>query len=156
MSQLCHGSSAVMACAKLWHDLIIISHIRAACIFTGFGLWALKHIMTEVPGPSVAVWATSLSPLYKWPVYRANTGNQHWLIWANKAVIWPAIDMYSWGCLVVKQGPSIWTVKSSAQPCKQLLSFQKHDFQICWFCWCNENARVLQLTYDMESDNDGL
>ena len=30
----CHGSSAVMTCAKLWPDLTIVSHVRATHIFT--------------------------------------------------------------------------------------------------------------------------
>ena len=38
----CHDSSAVMACAKLWHDLMTIFHVRATCISTSLRSWAHK------------------------------------------------------------------------------------------------------------------
>ena len=46
----CHGSSAVVACAKLWPDLIIIRHSWTRCIFTKFGLWVLNFLVKWVPG----------------------------------------------------------------------------------------------------------
>ena len=48
----CHDSSAVMACAKLWPDLIIKFHKRARQIFTRYGLWAHKPLVKRVPGPN--------------------------------------------------------------------------------------------------------
>ena len=46
----CHDSSAVMACAKLWPDIINCLHVRARHIFTRFGLWAHKMLVKHVPG----------------------------------------------------------------------------------------------------------
>ena len=47
MSQFCtcHDSWAVMACAKLWHDLMIIFHVRATCIVKRFWLWVCKSFV---------------------------------------------------------------------------------------------------------------
>ena len=45
----CHDSWAVMACAKLWPDLIISFHVRATYIFTRFGLWAHKLFVKCIP-----------------------------------------------------------------------------------------------------------
>ena len=36
----CHNSSAVVTCAKLWSDWIIVFQLRPTWIFTGFGWWA--------------------------------------------------------------------------------------------------------------------
>ena len=41
----CHNSWAVVACAKLWHDLVMNFHVRAAHIFTRFGWWADKSFV---------------------------------------------------------------------------------------------------------------
>ena len=46
----CHDSSAVMTCAKLWPDLIIIIIVKARIIFTRFQLWAHKTFAKQVPG----------------------------------------------------------------------------------------------------------
>ena len=46
----CHDSRAVMTCANLWLDWIIISHLRAITIFTRFGLWAQKMLVKSVTG----------------------------------------------------------------------------------------------------------
>ena len=45
----CQDSSAVMTCAKLWPDLIIIRHVKATLNFTKFGLWAHKPLLKRVP-----------------------------------------------------------------------------------------------------------
>ena len=52
MSQFstCHSSSAAVACAKLWYNLIIIFHIRTTHIFTRFGSWVHKPWVRCVPG----------------------------------------------------------------------------------------------------------
>ena len=42
----CHDSFAVMACAKLWTDWMIIFHGRARYIFTKFQLWAHLAFVT--------------------------------------------------------------------------------------------------------------
>ena len=49
-SQFCtyHDSSAVMACAKLWLDWIIMFHARTTCIFARFGLWPHKHYISPL------------------------------------------------------------------------------------------------------------
>ena len=39
----CHDSTAVVTCAKLWPDLVIIYHISVTCHFTRFGWWALNR-----------------------------------------------------------------------------------------------------------------
>ena len=44
----CHDSSAVVACAKLWPVLIIISRIRATYVFTIFRLWMNKPFVWNV------------------------------------------------------------------------------------------------------------
>ena len=45
----CHDSLAVMACAKLWTDLIIIFHMRAVNIFTRFVIWVRKSLVKWFP-----------------------------------------------------------------------------------------------------------
>ena len=47
MLQICthHDSPAVMTCAKLLPELIIIFHVKAGCNFTRFGLWAHKPLV---------------------------------------------------------------------------------------------------------------
>ena len=47
----CHDSSAVMACAKLWHDQTIILHITVTHIVARFGLWAHKRLAWDGPLP---------------------------------------------------------------------------------------------------------
>ena len=51
-SQFCtsHDSLAVVACAKLWLDWIIILYDRATCIFARFGLRAHTPFVKQVPG----------------------------------------------------------------------------------------------------------
>ena len=44
----CHDSSAVMTCAKLCLDWIIIYKIRATCIFTSLGLWPHDSLVKQV------------------------------------------------------------------------------------------------------------
>ena len=44
----CHDSWAVVACAKLWTDLIIIFHVIVIYIFTRLGLWAHKWFVKWV------------------------------------------------------------------------------------------------------------
>ena len=46
----CQGSSAAMACAKLWLDLIIIFHVKAICIVTSFGWCAHEPFVSWSPG----------------------------------------------------------------------------------------------------------
>ena len=53
-----HDSSAVMTCAKLWPDCIIIFQLRAIWIFAKFGLWAHKPFVKWVPGP---FWGTCVT-----------------------------------------------------------------------------------------------
>ena len=50
-TQFCtgHDSSAVVTCAKLWSDCIIIFHVRATLILTRFEWWARKCLVTWVP-----------------------------------------------------------------------------------------------------------
>ena len=52
MSQFCacHYSSVHMAHTKLWHDPVIVFHVRATPNFTRFGLWAHKSLVKLVPG----------------------------------------------------------------------------------------------------------
>ena len=45
----CHDSSSVMACAKLWPDLVIIFHIRATHILIRFRLGAHKLFVKWIP-----------------------------------------------------------------------------------------------------------
>ena len=46
----CHDSSAVVTCAKLWPDLVIIFHVISTCNFTRFELWAHKLFVRWVSG----------------------------------------------------------------------------------------------------------
>ena len=43
----CHDSWAVMTCAKLWPDQIILFHIRAKRISTRFQLWVHKPFVKQ-------------------------------------------------------------------------------------------------------------
>ena len=43
----CHDSCAVMTCAKLWPDQIILFHIRAKRISTRFQLWVHKPFVKQ-------------------------------------------------------------------------------------------------------------
>ena len=45
----CHASWAVVACAKLWLDWIIMFHVRIIGSFFRFGLKAHKLLMTQAP-----------------------------------------------------------------------------------------------------------
>ena len=53
----CHGSWAVVTCAKLWPDLIIIFQVKSMCSFSRFGL--------SVHKPYVK-WVTGLSTQSNW------------------------------------------------------------------------------------------
>ena len=44
----CHDSWAVMTCAKLWSDWIIIIHVTGTWMFARFGLWAHKRVVSWV------------------------------------------------------------------------------------------------------------
>ena len=44
----CHNSRAIVACAKLWPDLIIILQVLATQIFIMFRLWTQKSFMKWV------------------------------------------------------------------------------------------------------------
>ena len=46
----CHDSAAVVACAKLWPDLMIMCYVTAACIFTKFASWADRLFVKLAPG----------------------------------------------------------------------------------------------------------
>ena len=46
----CHDSWAVVACAKLWPDWVVIFNARATFIFTSFALKAHKVLVKEVHG----------------------------------------------------------------------------------------------------------
>ena len=41
----CHNSSAVVTCANLWSDLVIIFYVRTTHTFSRFGLWPYKPFM---------------------------------------------------------------------------------------------------------------
>ena len=50
----CHDSWAVMTCAKLLPELIIIFHIRATNIFNKFVIWAPKPCVRWMPDTELA------------------------------------------------------------------------------------------------------
>ena len=58
----CHDSWAVVTCAKLWTDLIIICQVRAAWICKIFELWAHKLLLRWSPGSGWSVWLGLLKP----------------------------------------------------------------------------------------------
>ena len=47
----CHDSWAVMTCAKLWPDSIIIFQVKATWVLTRFGLWAHVSFVQWAPDP---------------------------------------------------------------------------------------------------------
>ena len=67
----CPDSSAIVACAKLWPDLITIIKARATWNFMRFGLWALKAFVNRFPRlPSLLVLGLS------WSACKANNGRE--------------------------------------------------------------------------------
>ena len=63
----CHDSWAVVACAILWHDLIIIFHAKATHVSARFESWACKCFAKWVPEHwmgrkmSAAIFSTSVN-----------------------------------------------------------------------------------------------
>ena len=45
----CHGSWAVVVCAKLWHDNIIVFRVSVIELLTSFGLWAPAPFVQWAP-----------------------------------------------------------------------------------------------------------
>ena len=63
-SQFCtyyHNRWAVVACAKLWPGIIIMSEVRKTQIFKRFGLWAHKSLVTWVGPCDISFHATKLA-----------------------------------------------------------------------------------------------
>ena len=84
-SQICtfHNSSAVVTCAKLWPDRIIIFSVKATWFLTRLGLWAHK-----------SWWNGSLTHCHEWR--KAYNKGQCCLQWQKCPTMIPFLPLFIW------------------------------------------------------------
>ena len=116
----CHDSSAVMTCAKLWYDLVIIVKVRVKFIFTKFQMWVHKTLCI-------------MGPLSKWRIHKMNMSSLNIIHQLTEVKSLFSISvLMAWSNTIVSPASLQWRHFSLALSCRECVLVYVTKLPLKW------------------------